>query len=237
MRTHPTLNILSILQKGEWMDQEKILKSLYESVVEGDAGRARQAAIESLEAGIPPLVAIEAGLNSGIREVGVRFGRCEMFLPEMMLAAEAMEEAIAVLEPHLEKEQTKKKGRILIGTAKGDIHDLGKNIVIALLKVSGYEVIDLGRDVPSPQFIDRAIESSVQVIGISCLLTTTMPMMRDVIQMMEEEGVRSRFKVIIGGGPTSQAYADQIGADGYGETAQHAVDLCDRLLGFKAAAE
>jgi corrinoid protein of di/trimethylamine methyltransferase len=216
--------------------QEEILKSLYDSVVEGDAGRARQAAMDSLEAGIPPLVAINAGLTSGIREVGARFGRCEVFLPEMITAAEAMEEAIAVLEPHMAKDETKKKGRILIGTAKGDIHDLGKNIVIALLKVSGYEVIDLGRDIPSSQFIDRAIESSVQVIGISCLLTTTMPMMRDIIEMMDEEGVRGRFKVIIGGGPTSQAYADQIGADGYGETAQDAVDLCDRLLGFTAAA-
>lgn len=181
-------------------------------------------------------MAIDAGLTAGIRDVGERFSRCEMFLPEMMMAAEAMEEAIAVLEPHLKLQDTKKKGKVLVGTAKGDIHDLGKNIVIALLKVSGYEVIDLGRDVPPPQFIDKAIENDVQIIGISGLLTTTMPMMREVIEMMEEEGVRKRFKVIIGGGPTSQAYADKIGADGYGETAQHAVNLCDQLLGITSAA-
>ena len=218
------------------MDRESILKALYEAVVEGDAERARSAATESLEAGIPPMVAIDAGLTAGIREVGDRFGKCEMFLPEMMMAAEAMEEAIAVLEPHLELAQTKKKGRVLVGTAKGDIHDLGKNIVIALLKVSGYEVIDLGRDVPPPVFIDKAVENKAQVIGISGLLTTTLPMMGEVIEMMKEEGVRQHFKVIIGGGPTSQAYADKIGADGYGETAQHAVDLCDRLLGITQAA-
>jgi 5-methyltetrahydrofolate--homocysteine methyltransferase len=218
------------------MEPESILKALYEAVVEGDAERARSAATESLEAGIPPLVAIDAGLTAGIRDVGERFSRCEMFLPEMMMAAEAMEEAIAVLEPHLKLQDTKKKGKVLVGTAKGDIHDLGKNIVIALLKVSGYEVIDLGRDVPPPQFIDKAIENDVQIIGISGLLTTTMPMMREVIEMMEEEGVRKRFKVIIGGGPTSQAYADKIGADGYGETAQHAVNLCDQLLGITSAA-
>ena len=166
------------------MDRESILKALYEAVVEGDAERARSAATESLEAGIPPMVAIDAGLTAGIREVGDRFGKCEMFLPEMMMAAEAMEEAIAVLEPHLELAQTKKKGRVLVGTAKGDIHDLGKNIVIALLKVSGYEVIDLGRDVPPPVFIDKAVENKAQVIGISGLLTTTLPMMGEVIEMM-----------------------------------------------------
>ena len=155
----------------------------------------------------------------------------EMFLPEMVLSADAMEAAVAVLEPHFEGDDVQKKGKVLIGTVQGDIHDIGKNIAIALLKVNGYEVIDLGRDVPAPEIIDQALERDAQVIGMSALLSTSMPIMRDAIQMMVEDGVRSRFKVIIGGGPTSQEYADQIGADGYGATAYDAVKLCDGFLG------
>jgi methylmalonyl-CoA mutase cobalamin-binding domain/chain len=154
-----------------------------------------------------------------------------MFLPEMVLSADAMEAAIAILEPHFEGDDAQKKGKVLIGTVQGDIHDIGKNIVIALLKVNGYEVIDMGRDVPAPELVDQAIDSGAQVVGMSALLSTSMPIMRDAIQMMVEDGVRDRFKVIIGGGPTSQEYADQIGADGYGATAYDAVKLCDGFLG------
>jgi len=212
--------------------KEEIIQELHQAVVDGDADRARAAALQSLEAGISPVIAIEAGLTAGIREVGDHFGCGEIFLPEMIMSAEAMEAAVEILEPHLQGEQAKKKGKVLIGTVKGDIHDLGKNIVIALLKANGYEVIDLGRDVPPATFVDKAIELDVQIVGLSGLLTTTMPMMREVIQIMKDDGVRQRFKIIIGGGPTSQSYADLIGADGYGEMAQNAVELCDRLLGL-----
>jgi 5-methyltetrahydrofolate--homocysteine methyltransferase len=213
------------------MGEPEILRELYEAVLEGDADRARVAAEKSLEAGIPPLVAINEGLTPGIREVGDRFGRLEMFLPEMVLSADAMEAAVAVLEPYFAGDDAKKKGKVLIGTVKGDIHDIGKNIVIALLKVNGYDVVDLGRDVPGTEFIDKAVQSKAQIVGMSALLTVSLPIMRDVIQMMVEEGVRDRFKVLIGGGPTSQEYADQIGADGYGANAYEAVRLCDRFLG------
>jgi corrinoid protein of di/trimethylamine methyltransferase len=213
-------------------DRDEILKGLYQAVLEGDVDNASELARQSIAAQISPLEAIEQGLTPGIREVGERFSRMELFLPEMMLSADAMEAAVKVLEPHIKGSEGAKKGRVLVGTVKGDIHDIGKNIVITLLKVNNYEVIDLGRDVPPSDFIDKALEQNVKIVGLSALLTTGMPMMREVIQMMKDDGVRARFKVVIGGGPTSQDYADQIGADGYGETAADAVLLCDRLIGF-----
>lgn len=207
-----------------------ILESLYKAVLGGDAAKAVEAAKRSLEAGILPVTAIELGLNPGIREVGERFGRMEMFLPEMVLSARAMEAAVAVLQPHLGEASGQKKGIVVMGTVKGDIHDIGKNIAIALLKVNGYQVVDLGKDVSSSDFIDQAEKSGAQVVGLSGLLTTSLPMMREVIEIMEEDGVRQKFKVIIGGGPTSQEYATEIGADGYAETAHDGVALCDRML-------
>jgi corrinoid protein of di/trimethylamine methyltransferase len=215
--------------------REKILQILFDSVVGGDAERAGMYAQQALDAGIPPLVAIEKGLTRGICEVGNQFSQGEIYLPELVMAAEAMETALAVFKPHIQGDQSRKKGKVLIGTVKGDIHDLGKNIVIALLRVNGYDVTDLGRDIPPASVVDRAIEEKSDIIGLSCLLTTTMPMMREVIDIMKQDGVRDRFKVIIGGGPTSQAFANQIGADGYGDNAQDAVDLCDRLLGVKGS--
>ena len=212
------------------VDKKTILKALYEAVLEGDTGEAVRAAEKSLEAGVPPLDAIDEGLTPGIREVGDRFGRMEMFLPEMVLSAKAMEAAVDILEPHLEGQGTMKKGVVLIGTVKGDIHDIGKNIAITLLRVNGYEVVDLGKDVPSSDFIDKAEEIEAEVVGLSGLLTTSMPMMKEVIEIMEEDGVRDRFKVIIGGGPTSQEYADQIGADGYAGTAHDGVLFCEKVI-------
>lgn len=215
-------------------DSEAILKGLYDAVLKGDTEKAREMAKQSIDANIPPLLAIEKGLAPGIREVGDKFSRMEMFLPEMVLSAEAMDAAVKVLEPYFKGDDGAKKGKVLVGTVQGDIHDIGKNIVITLLKVNNFEVIDLGRDVPTTDFIDKAIEYDVKIIGISALLTTGMPMMRDVIKMMVDDGVRDRYKVIIGGGPTSQEYADKIGADGYGQTAYDAVTLCNRLMGFES---
>ena len=206
------------------MNEAEILKQLFESVLQGNRTGTAEAAKKGLDANISPLVLIEQGMTPAIKEVGDRFGCGEMFLPEMVSSAEAMEAGLQILEPYFGKAQQQKKSRILIGTVQGDIHDIGKNIVIALLKVNGFEVIDIGRDVPSATFVDKAIDLGVEIIGLSGLLTTSLPMMRDVIQMLDQDGVRDRFKVMIGGGPTSQAYADKIGADGYGETAFSAVD-------------
>jgi len=213
------------------MNKQEILKTFYDAVIEGDSEQAKELAKESIALNIAPLEAIEKGMSPAIQEVGERFGRSEMFLPEMVLSAEAMEAALEILEPHFEGDEGSKKGKVLIGTVQGDIHDIGKNIVIALLKVNGYEVVDIGRDIASTEFVDKAIDMDVDVIGLSGLLTTSLPMMRDIIQMLEDDGVRDQYKVVIGGGPTSQDYADSIGADGYGETAYNAVELCNQLVG------
>jgi corrinoid protein of di/trimethylamine methyltransferase len=212
------------------MTEADILKQLFDAVIQGNAAALVAAANQGLGEGLSPIIMIEQGMTPGIKEVGDRFGEGEMFLPEMVSSAEAMEAGLQVLESHLGQAEGAKKSRILIGTVQGDIHDIGKNIVIALLKVNGFEVIDIGRDVPSTQFVDKAVDLDVAIIGLSGLLTTSMPMMRDVVQMLEQDGVRNRFKVMIGGGPTSQAYADKIGADGYGETAFSAVSLSNQLI-------
>ena len=212
------------------MSEKVILKKLYDSVLNGDIIKAAEAAQESLDAKITPLKAIDDGMSPAIKEVGERFGRGEMFLPEMVSSADAMEAALAVLEPFFEGDEGDKKGKVMIGTVQGDIHDIGKNIVIALLKVNGFDVIDIGRDIASTDFVDKAVDLDVDIIGLSGLLTTSLPMMRDIIQMLDDDGVRDQYKVIIGGGPTSQEYADEIGADGYGETAYSAVELCDQIL-------
>lgn len=212
-------------------ENSEIFQALYDSVLGGNSGKAVEAAKMSIELGISPLEAIEKGMTPAIKEVGSRFGLGDMFLPEMVASADAMEAALEILEPHFEGTEGDKKGKVLISTVQGDIHDIGKNIVIALLKVNGFAVIDLGRDIPSTDIVDKAIEMGVEIIGLSGLLTTSLPMMRDIIQMLGEDGVRDRHKVIIGGGPTSQEYADEIGADGYGETAYSAVELCNQLTG------
>ncbi|NQS91238.1 MAG: corrinoid protein [Chloroflexi bacterium] len=213
------------------MSEKEILELLYESVLGGNMAKAAEAAQQALDAKITPLKAIDEGMSPAIKEVGERFGRGEMFLPEMVSSADAMEAALEVLEPHFEGDEGDKKGKVLIGTVKGDIHDIGKNIVIALLKVNGFDVIDIGRDIASTDFVDKAIDLEVGIIGLSGLLTTSLPMMRDIIQMLDDDGVRDQYKVIIGGGPTSQDYADEIGADGYGDTAYSAVELCNQIFG------
>ncbi len=212
------------------MSEKEIFEKLYESVLGGYMEQAAEAAQQALDANITPLKAIDGGMSPAIKEVGERFGRGEMFLPEMVSSADAMEAALAVLEPFFEGDEGEKKGKVLIGTVQGDIHDIGKNIVIALLKVNGFDVIDIGRDIASTDFVDKAVELGVEVIGLSGLLTTSLPMMRDIIEMLGDDGVRDQYKIIIGGGPTSQDYADEIGADGYGDTAYSAVELCNQLL-------
>lgn len=214
--------------------ESALLKQMYDSVIAGDEDACVAAAEASIESGIKPLTSIEEGLTPGIREVGDLFGKMEMFLPEMVLSAKAMQAAVGVLEPHFAEGENESKGKVIIGTVKGDIHDIGKNIARALLTVNGYDVIDLGRDVELTEFIDVAEKEDAAIIGMSGLLSTSLPLMRDTIQMLKDDEVRDQYQVIIGGGPTSQEYADEIGADGYADTAFDGVDLCDRLLGIEA---
>ncbi len=212
-------------------DRAAIMQQLYDAVLDGDSDKSTTAAQNAIDAGINPVDAINEGLTPGIREVGDRFGRMEIFLPQMVNAASAMEAAVKVLEPHFPGGEAEKKGKVMICTVTGDIHDIGKNIVTVLLKVNGFEVYDIGRDVRNGDVIDKAEELGVDVIALSGLLTTSLPMMRDIISMMEQDNVRHKFKIIIGGGPTSQEFADDITADGYGETAAEAVTLCEKFTG------
>ncbi len=213
--------------------QKALLENLYAAVLEGDEEKCRTLAQESCEMGIPPLDVIELCLTPALREVGEAFNRMEVFLPEMLVCAEAMQAAVEVLEPYFDKKDQYTKGVVILGTVKGDIHDIGKNIFKALLEVNGYQVVDVGRDIAPTVFIDEALSKKAHIIAMSGLLSTSLAMMRDTIQMMKDDGVREQFKVIIGGGPTSQTYAEKIGADGYADTAYEGVELCDQLLGLR----
>ena len=181
-----------------------------------------------LEQGLAARILLDDGLVVGIREVGELFRRGEVFLPEMMLAAEAWQSGMDVLEPLLVTgEATEPKGRVVIGTVKGDIHSLGKNIVSTMLKTAGFDVIDLGTDVPASRFVTAAGDSRASIIAVCALMTTTMPQQKEVIEHLHASGRRSEFLVMVGGASTTSEWAAEIGADAYGETAADAVSLAE----------
>ncbi len=214
------------------MLEESMRNRLRAGIVNGDDAQVVSAVKEALGAGMEPLDIIEAGLQPAMLEVGEMFRRYEVYLPEMMMAADAWEQAMKVLDPRLAAagQTAKKPGRAVIGTVKGDIHSLGKNIVITMLKSSGFEVYDLGVDVPASAFVDKAEEVGARIIGVSALLTTTMPQQKSVIEHLEARGVRQKYFVMVGGGSTTQRWADEIGADGYGVTAGDAVSLALKAM-------
>jgi trimethylamine corrinoid protein len=211
---------------------EEVMSRLVNTVASYDVEGAVQAAEEALAAGIDPVEAIEDGLAKGIRIVGDKFGAREVFLPELMVAVEAMRQAMAILEPAMtEKAKARKKsmGTVMIGTVQGDIHDIGKSLVSAMLTVAGFDVIDLGSDVPVGIFVQKAKEFQPDVIGMSALMTTSMLKMETVINALQREGLNTA--VIIGGAPTSKAWAEQIGAAGHGGDAMEAVEITKKLMG------
>lgn len=214
------------------MNHEDILKSLADSVISGDEEKAREFAKKALEAGIDPLRAINDGLMKGMSQVGEDFSRLKIYLPEVMMAAEAMKAALSVLEPAaLERGSGAiKKSKVVIGTITGDIHDIGKNIVAMLLKANGFEVYDLGRDVPVDELIRRAEEVGADIIAASTLLSTSMPYMEDLINLLKERGLREKYIVMVGGGPVTREWAASIGADGYGDDGEEAVKVAKELL-------
>jgi 5-methyltetrahydrofolate--homocysteine methyltransferase len=186
---------------------------------------------EGLSEGLAPRALLDDGLVTGIREVGELFRRGEVFLPEMMLAAEAWQSGMDVLEPLVAGEaRSEPKGRVVIGTVKGDIHSLGKNIVSTMLKTAGFEVIDLGTDVPASRFVTAALDSRANVIAVCALMTTTMPQQREVIEHVAAAGKRDELFVMVGGASTSESWAREIGADGHGETAADAVALAEAYV-------
>ncbi|MGQ9569529.1 MAG: cobalamin B12-binding domain-containing protein [Thermodesulfovibrionales bacterium] len=210
-----------------------ILRRIIECVKDGDIEGCASSIRGAILAGIEPLIIVDEGLSAGLREVGEKFGKGEMFLPDLMMAVEAMREGMRIVEPELKKMKVEKKslGKVVIGTVAGDIHDIGKSIVATMLELNGYTVIDLGVNVSRQDFIGHIREQKPQVLGMSALLSTTMREQREVIEEIKKEGLRDAVKIIVGGAPVSGQWADEIGADGYGANADLAVQLVRKLIG------
>ena len=217
---------------------DELFAAMRQAVIDGDPDEVRVLAQRALALGIDPLEAINRGFVPGVTHVGEQFGLGEMFLPDLVLVGEAMKAAVAVLEPELARRgaQRESLGTVVLGTVRGDIHEIGKTLVQTMLSASGFQVHDLGVDVPVERFIAAVREHKPHVLGMSALLTTTMPGQRLVIEALEREGLRPQVKVIVGGAPVSQGWATEIGADGYGEDAMRAVTLVKALLGREAPA-
>jgi corrinoid protein of di/trimethylamine methyltransferase len=211
----------------------EILKQLREVVILGEPDQARELAAQALEAGVAPLTAIEEALNPGMQVVGDRYESGEYFIPDLVMSAEAMKAAMGVFEPALIARQEERQvlGTVVIGTVEGDIHEIGKSLVATMLSAAGFQVHDLGVDVPAPEFVKRVQETGANVVGLSALLTTTMLNQEAVIEALEEAGLREQVKVVIGGAPTSTDWAQTIGADAYAENANEAVGVVKELLG------
>ncbi len=212
---------------------EEFFVRLGSVIIKGHQEEAVRLTQEALAAGIEPLEIIDQGLTPGMRVVGDGFGCGEYFIPHLVMAGRAMKAAMAVLEPELRKRKqaAERAGVAVIGTVHGDIHEIGKSLVGIMLTASGFEVHDLGVDVPPAVFAAKARETGAQIVGLSALLTTTMIVQRKVIEALEAEGLRSKVRVLVGGAPVSRSWAEEIGADGYAEDASGAVDEAKRLVG------
>jgi len=215
-------------------NQEELIKQLSDAVVDMDEDKTVELANQIVELGIDAYLAIDKGLSDGMSRAGQLFEDEEYFIPELLMCSDAMYAGLEVLRPHLKIQDEGEKQVVVIGVIEGDTHDIGKNLVKIMLETSGYEVIDLGRDIPPQEFVTVAKEKSAHIIALSTLMTTTMDGMAEVIRLLDREQVRSNFKVMIGGGPISQAFADKIGADAYASNAAEAVRIARNLLGGAA---
>ena len=207
------------------------IEEIFKSVVEGNAPGAETGVEAALQAGLPAGEIMQKGLVAAMNEVGRLFETGEFFVPEMMISARAMQSGLTLLKPQLVKSDVKAAGRVVIGTVKGDLHDIGKNLVGIMLEGAGFEVIDLGTDVPPERFVAEAQNGNVDLISLSSLLTTTMAAMESTIQAVKKAGLHDRVKVMVGGAPVTEAFASQIGADGYGPDASAAVRVAKALIG------
>jgi corrinoid protein of di/trimethylamine methyltransferase len=217
-------------------DREDILRDLADGVLNLDEDLAVSAAREAIDAGLDAFDAITNGLVVGMNKAGNLYDEEEYFVPELLICSDALYAALDILKPHIKLQEDEEKIGCVIGVVEGDTHDIGKNLVKIMLDVAGFEIHDLGRNVPLADFVEKAKEVGAQMICLSTLMTTTMDGMSTVIEMLKEEGIRDRFKVLVGGGPISQAFADRIGADGYADNAANAVRVAKQLcVGSKAA--
>lgn len=214
------------------MSQSEILKKLQTAVEEMEVELAEEAAKEAIAAGIDPLIAITDGLAVGMQTMSDLFDEGEAFVPQLVVAGEAFEAAVAILKEAIPEDQKHltNKGKILLHTVHGDIHDIGKNIVKTMLSASGFEVFDLGRDIPVLEVVKKAQEYNVDIIAGAALMTTTMPAQRDIIQVLKDEGLRDKFKCMFGGAPVSAEWVEKIGGDAYAETASEAIDKAKALM-------
>lgn len=210
--------------------KEELFKKLSDAVVEMDEEQAVAVAKEVVKENYDAVEAIDKGLSAGMEEAGRLFEEEEYFVPELLICSDAMYAGLDILKPHIKINKDEVKHKVVIGVIEGDTHDIGKNLVKIMIETSGFEVIDLGRDVPAATFVEKAKEENADIIVISTLMTTTMEGMNEVIQILNKENIRDNFKVMIGGGPISQSFADKIGADGYSANATEAVALAKRLV-------
>ena len=208
-----------------------VLEELSQALINGSAPKVKELAQQAIDEGMAPGKVLSEGLIVGMNEVGRRFKNNEFYVPEVLIAARAMHAGMGVLKPLLSEAETASAGTVLVGTVKGDLHDIGKNLVSMMLEGAGFNVVDMGVDVSPEKFLEMVRDKKPQVVGLSALLTTTMPAMKTTIEALKEAGVRDSVKVMIGGAPVTQRYADEIGADGYSPDAASAVDLARRLSG------
>jgi len=218
------------------MSTDELYQAMSQSVIDGEPEQAEELAQKAVSLGLDPLEAIDHGYTHGMNVLGDLFARGEVFLPHLVMGGEAMKAAIAVLEPELARRQQQRQvlGKVVIGTVAGDIHEIGKSLVATMLSANGFQVFDLGVDVPVSTFVEKAREVEADIVGLSALLTTTMLNQGKVIESFQEAGLREKVKIIVGGAPVSQSWAEQIGADGYSENAVGAVALAKELMGSRA---
>jgi len=210
---------------------EKIFQEAFDAIVNGEADRATDAAKRGLDEGIDPLVLMDKGFIPGINKVGDLFETGRLFLPALIYSATAMEKATEIINAAIPTGKELVSAKVLIGTVEGDVHDIGKTIVVALFKANGFEVVDLGRDVPITRFIDEAEKNGADIIGSSTLLTTTMVVQKELEEELKKAGLRDKYKTIVGGAPVTQRWADRIGADAYAQDASDGVKKVKELMG------
>jgi len=212
--------------------EQEVLEAARKSIIDYDVAKTEEIAREALASGVDPVALIEKGFTPGIAEVGDRFDRGEVYLPELILAADAMKAGTAICEAAFPKGTVRERKKVIMGTVEGDIHDIGKSIVASFLAANGFEVHDIGRDAPAEKFVETAREVEADVVGASALLTTTMEQQKKIVEGLKEAGLRDKVKVIVGGAPTNQEWAEKIGADAYAENAAEGVAKVKQLTGL-----
>jgi 5-methyltetrahydrofolate--homocysteine methyltransferase len=209
----------------------EIIAQLKDTVIAGNMGEAKGLAEKALAEGAEAGDILEQALIAGMDHVGDLFKQNEIYVPEVLLAAKSMQQAMQVLKPRLVKSGIEPRGKAVVGTVRGDLHDIGKNLVAMMLEGAGFEIIDLGNDVPAERFVEAAAEHEAHVIGMSALLTTTLHVMKETVELVKEKGMAGKVKTMVGGAPVTRGFADEIGADGYGDDAASAVDLAKQFVG------